>query len=49
MANKADERKSPNLFKATILDVPWMPTAKVILLWIAILVGAIAARSFFVK
>jgi hypothetical protein len=46
MANTADRPKFENLFKASTLDVPWMPTIKVILIWAAILAGSVAVHTF---
>jgi hypothetical protein len=53
MANTTDETKSNKVFNATLLDSGntnlWNPTTKAILLWVAILICSIAARSFLIK
>jgi hypothetical protein len=49
MAHATDETKSKNLFKPVLSDAPWFSTAKVVLLWFAILIAAVAVRSVFVK
>jgi hypothetical protein len=48
MANTTNESNSRGEFKATLLKSPSMPTAKVVLLWVAILIVAVAVRILLV-
>jgi hypothetical protein len=47
MAN-TNESNSRSEFKATLLNSPSMSTAKVVLLWVAILIVAVAVRTMLV-
>jgi hypothetical protein len=47
MAN-TNESNSRSEFKATLLNSPSMSTAKVVLLWVAILIVAVAVRTLLV-
>ena len=49
MGQTTDDKKARNTFKPTLLEAPQMATAKAILLWVAILVAAVAVRSFLAK
>jgi hypothetical protein len=49
MAKTNAGQQPRKLFETTILDVPWMTTAKVVLIWVAILVSLVAIHSFLVK